>query len=525
MTEEKAINDLTKLKGLNKKSAIRLYRAGISTIKQLGSSNPDELSKITGIAKKQLTTWVILARAQERKKFIEVDSAAAELSQLIEIRLEDAKRLVSSGVMSIEDLAEESADLLSEDTGLSVDTIDRWIKKAKEVKKIPAERRKVVVTPSAEVGFGSKLSGGLFGSSSGLNNIYNSSSSFGQSTLFVIIFSVLFSFYLSMSQAEIAGWSLTELWDMAQLTLLSFPLEIGGYSITFYPLVLVLGIGLIIAIWLILGKIIASARSLEFKGTSAMLGFGMAPGIFLLLVIAGKFLPPLHEIVVAQFSGMDLYLITLLLLIFGIWAGIMIIRGMAFTPQLGQTTIVPPEAPKITAPKAAFGEAPIEVVAEETPSTVPFSRPPMPGTRPAAAAPSAPAPVVTPPTMQPSGPINVENFGIIDQNEVATLHNAGYYTSIDLLRANSKDISSRTGIAQSKIIIWRIISDLLRIPGMTVQNSLILAKSGVRSVKHLAKINENALRVQVLDTISKEGIPTAITANMLSEWINLSKSI
>ena len=78
MTEDKAITDLTKIKGLNKKAAIRLYRAGIGSIKKLGSSSPDELAKITGIAKKQLTTWIILARAQERKKFIEVDSGAIQ---------------------------------------------------------------------------------------------------------------------------------------------------------------------------------------------------------------------------------------------------------------------------------------------------------------------------------------------------------------------------------------------------------------------------------------------------------------
>ncbi len=520
MTEEKAITDLTKIKGLNKKSAIRLYRAGINSIKRLGSSNPEELSKITGIAKKQLTTWVILARAQERKKFVEVDSAAAELSQLVEIKIEDAKRLVSSGVMSIEDLAEESADLLSEDTGLSVDVIDKWIRKAKEVKKLPPERRKVVVVPTVEATFGSKLSGGLFGSSSGLNNIYNDTSSFGQSLIFVILFAVLFSFYLSMSQADIMGWALTDLWAMAQLTLLSIEFPVGTMVITMYPLVMMLGTVLIIVIWLVLGKILASARKLEFKNTSAVLGFGLAPGIFMGLVIVGKFLPALHDIILANVSGMDLYLVSILLIIFGVWAGIMFIRGMIFSPQVQPTTIIPPEAPKFAAATSPAPTSSVELVADEATAHIPFTKPPMPTTQPVSAAP----PTAKMPLSKPS-PVKIENYGIINQNEVATLHNAGFYTSTDLLRANSKDISGRTGIPQSKIIIWRIISDLLRIPNMNIQNAMILAKSGVRSVKHLSKINVNALRVQVLDTISKEGIPTSITANMLSEWISLSKSI
>ena len=139
LSEEKAVSKLTKIMGLNKEAATRLFRAGINSIKKLRSSNPDELSKITGIAKKQLITWIILARAQERKKFIEVDNAVAELSQLIEIRMDDAKRLVSAGVMSVEELADEPADLLSQDTGMPVELLINWIRKAREIKKLPPE--------------------------------------------------------------------------------------------------------------------------------------------------------------------------------------------------------------------------------------------------------------------------------------------------------------------------------------------------------------------------------------------------
>jgi hypothetical protein len=114
---------------------------------------------------------------------------------------------------------------------------------------------------------------------------------------------------------------------------------------------------------------------------------------------------------------------------------------------------------------------------------------------------------------------------MIDAESLAALQKAGFVSSLDLLRANSKDIADKTGIQQSKIIIWRILADLLRIAGLSIENALILTKSGVRSVKHLAKINENALRVQVLDTISKENISTSITAQMLSDWINKSKAL
>ena len=73
MSEEKIVTELMKIKGISKKDAQRLIAAGIKSIKQLGQSIPDELSKSTSIEKKKLTTWIILARAKERKKFLEVD--------------------------------------------------------------------------------------------------------------------------------------------------------------------------------------------------------------------------------------------------------------------------------------------------------------------------------------------------------------------------------------------------------------------------------------------------------------------
>ncbi len=524
MSEDKIINELTKIKGLNKKFAIKLYRAGINSIKKLGGTNPDELTRSTGINKKQLTTWIILARAQERKKFIEVDAAAEELSQLVEIKIDEAKRLVSAGVMSIDDLAEESSDLLSEDTGYSVDSINKWIKKAKEIKKLPPEKRKIVIAPSEEVVTGSKLSGAFLGSSSGFNNIYNSSS-FGGGFAFVLLTSIFLCLYLSMSQATIGDWSITQLWDLTQIKIV---FELSGMQITWYPIVFIGGLVIIIAVWLALGKAVSSARSLEFKGTSAVLGYAMAPGIFIGIVIAGKFLPQLHDFSML-IGGQELFLLTIMLGIFGVWAVIVFIRGLAFSPSenLGvepTTAKIPETFVTTTSPTAT----PAIQLAEEQPFTAPTTVPTVPTVPPTPAqvplSPITPTPAPVAPVR--SGPLNLSEFGaIIDPNSLAALHNAGFQTSLDLLRASSQDIATKTGIQQSKIIIWRIISDLLRISGMSLEYALILTKSGVRSVKHLSKINENALRVQVLDTISKENITTTISAQMLSDWINKSKAI
>jgi transposase-like protein len=540
MSEDQVINELTKIKGLTKKQAVKLYRAGIKSIKKLGSSNPDELSRITGIAKKQLTTWVILARAQERKKFIEVDAAAEELSQLVEIKMEDAKALVSAGVMSIDDLAEESADLLSEDTGINVNTISGWVKKAKEVKKIPPEKRKVVIVPSAEISFGSKMSGAFLGSSSGFSNIYNDSSSFGQSLIFVVFTNLFLWLYLSMSQATFGTWSLTDLWSTLYLDAVSMVFTIGTLQITFYPMVLLVGIILTIVIWLVLGKIVSSARNLEFKNTSAVLGFAMAPGILLVVVLVGKFAPvDFFHVPLAVVSGIDLYLLTILLIVFGVWVALVFVRGLVYSPRGAK---ISPSSLEMGAPKAQPAESVLQVVEEGRPGVTPppmappttpqFRAPPTgpparaPPTAPPFSAPAAPTAQVAPAAPARTGPMNLNEFGnLIDAASLSALQNTGFNTSIDLLKASSKDIAERTQIAQSKIIIWRIISDLLRIPGISLEAALILTKSGVRSVKHLAKINENALKVQVLDTISKENITTAVTAQMLSAWIAKAKTL
>ncbi|MFX1296117.1 MAG: DUF4332 domain-containing protein [Promethearchaeota archaeon] len=502
MAEEIAITELTKIKGLNKKQAIKLYRAGIKSIKKLSSSNPEEISKITGIAKKQLTTWVILARAQERKKFIEVDVAAEEISQLLEIKIDDAKRLVSAGVMSIDDLAEESADLLSEDTGMAINTITNWIKKAKDIKKIPPEKRKVVFVPTAEISFGSKMSGAFFGSSSGFTNIYNDSSSFGQSFVFMLISSIFFCLYLSMSQATLGVWSLANLWETLYLNYGSMVFTIGTMQITFYPLVLIVGIILVLGLWLLFAKIIASNRNLEFKGTLAVLGFAMAPGILIAIVFIGKFIPVFH-IVSIEIGGHTFYLLTIILLVFTLWVVIVFIRGLSFSPK-GQTISTRTDMKTRSRTRIKETETVLEVV--ET-GRKPTEAAKIEATSPARA-----------------GPLNLSEFGsLIDGASLTSLQNAGFNTSIDLLRASSKNIAERTSIQQSKIIIWRIISDLIRIPGIQLEAALILTKSGVRSVKHLSKINENALKVQVLDTISKENIATSITAKMISDWVKKAK--
>ena len=324
MSEDKALRELSNLKGLNKQHASQLYRAGINSIEKLSRSNPDELSNLTGITKTQILPWIILARAQERKKSAKTDAIITELSKTIKIKIEDAKCLVNSGVRCVDDLANESADFLSKDTGLSPESLKKWIQKAKEVKEILAEKQKEVATPKTEGNFGSKLAGALFGSRSGFNSIYNSSS-FGKSFIMVFFSALSFCLYLSMSQATLAGWSITSLWA---LTPLRYVFSIDTFQITLYPLVFLGGILLVLGGWLLLGKLVASAKKLAFKNTSAVLGFATTPGFFVLIVLVGKFLPS-----TLMSDPLRTVMLPALLIIFTLWVAIVFIRGLAFSPS------------------------------------------------------------------------------------------------------------------------------------------------------------------------------------------------
>jgi hypothetical protein len=322
MSEEKTISELMKIKGISKKDAQRLIEAGVKSIKKLGQSIPEELASATGLPKKKLTTWIILARARERKKFLEVDSATAELSQLLEIKMDDAKRLVAAGVMSVNDLAEEAPDLLSEDTGIELILIKEWIKRAKTIKKVPPEQRKVKkVVPTTTVSGWGKFSGSLIGSRSSFQAIYNSGN-IAAGFILLLIGTAILGFYLTMTNYDVLIDLYTTLPVLGTLVY-----EIPGSSIQFYWAWFILIIGTFIVGWLILSAIVKGIKGGSYSNTAAVLGFGATPGIFFVLAVIVKFVDS------SLLFGIKTLLVPIIAGIIAIWVFIIIIRGAYCVPR------------------------------------------------------------------------------------------------------------------------------------------------------------------------------------------------
>ncbi|MHA1309602.1 MAG: DUF4332 domain-containing protein [Candidatus Helarchaeota archaeon] len=321
MSEEKIVTELMKIKGISKKDAQRLIAAGIKSIKQLGQSIPDELSKSTSIEKKKLTTWIILARAKERKKFLEVDSSIAELSQLLEIKLEDARRLVSAGVMSINDLSEESPELLSEDTGIEIILIREWIKRAKALKKLPPEERKVKKTiPVTTVsGFG-KFSGALVGSKATFKSVY-SAGNIGSGFFLLLIGICILGLYLTLTNSKM-------LIDFYNIIPVIGSLVISVYgSIQFYWGWFLVIIGVMIISWIIISGIVKGVKGGNFSNTAAVMGVGAAPGLFFIIAIGIKFIDS------SYLFGIKAYLVPLIAGIIALWVFIVLIKGALAVPK------------------------------------------------------------------------------------------------------------------------------------------------------------------------------------------------
>ncbi|MHA1271077.1 MAG: helix-hairpin-helix domain-containing protein [Candidatus Helarchaeota archaeon] len=321
MTDEKFIAELMKLKGLTKRDAQRLIEAGVKSLKKLGTSIPEELANNTGIPKKKLTTWIILARARERKKFLEVDSATAELSQLLEIKMEYSKRLVAAGVMSINDLAEESPELLAEDTGLEVILIREWIKRAKALKRIPPDERKVKkVAPTITVsGFG-KFSGALIGSKAAFKSIYNSGN-IGAGFFLLLIGSSILGLYLTLTNYD----KLMSFYNMIPM-LGNLVINVYG-SLQFYYGWFFLILGIMIIGWLFFSLIVKGVKGGSFSNTAAVIGFGSVPGVFFTIAVIAKFIDS------SLLFGLKAWIVPVIAGIVSLWVFIILIRGAAAVPK------------------------------------------------------------------------------------------------------------------------------------------------------------------------------------------------
>lgn len=174
--EKTAISELTKLEGINKKLAKKLFELKIGSLGALSSAKPKDLAKKLGMSETIVTLWIedagILTgkikpkprpepkpepkpekvEKQTREEAEKISEEALDLTNIKSLKKEDAKKLAEIGILEVEDLAlteEEEIEDIAEITHIPQDMIKVWIQEAKKLTKPPKETEKPVKAAKA----------------------------------------------------------------------------------------------------------------------------------------------------------------------------------------------------------------------------------------------------------------------------------------------------------------------------------------------------------------------------------------
>ncbi|MGQ9721028.1 MAG: ribosomal protein L13e [Candidatus Jordarchaeum sp.] len=165
--EKQAVSELTKIEGLNKKLAKKLFEIKIDSLDALSSARAKDIAKKIGVSDTRAKLWIQDAEvltgkvkpepelepeleAEEEKEEIAAEEVVEEimkeevdLTKIKSLTKEDAKKLAEIGILTVEDLAEEEEVIeVAEITGIPKDLIKVWIQEAKKLTKTPKEAAK-----------------------------------------------------------------------------------------------------------------------------------------------------------------------------------------------------------------------------------------------------------------------------------------------------------------------------------------------------------------------------------------------
>ena len=107
---------------------------------------------------------------------------------------------------------------------------------------------------------------------------------------------------------------------------------------------------------------------------------------------------------------------------------------------------------------------------------------------------------------------------------------AGIQTTEALLEAGGTkqgriNLASKTGIAESVILIWVNMADLFRIKGISSQYAELLEAAGVDTVKELAQRNPNNLLQAMIEANNKRKMVRRVPAvAQVTSWVEAAKS-
>jgi len=152
MNKDDVIEVLIQIKGIDRKTALKLYMAGIYTLDDLIACDYKGMSTKIGTKVPQIQKWMDeakiltkeiskLEKESPEKEPGDSDAPIKKMGEYLGISFSDAKKLRNAGVFGLRDLAQENPKLLAEDSGFPIDKINAWVRKAASKYKKPSKSK------------------------------------------------------------------------------------------------------------------------------------------------------------------------------------------------------------------------------------------------------------------------------------------------------------------------------------------------------------------------------------------------
>jgi predicted flap endonuclease-1-like 5' DNA nuclease len=146
LTKKEAFKELKQLKGIKGNEAKLIVDAGIKSLKTLIEEEAYSLADDTKIEVEKIERWIEYAKVLLKRK--STLTSVNELMQIKGINQVYAHKLVDFGILSIEDLSKEKAEILAKDLKISETPLEIWINSARELTGKPAlEKKKLKEEP------------------------------------------------------------------------------------------------------------------------------------------------------------------------------------------------------------------------------------------------------------------------------------------------------------------------------------------------------------------------------------------
>ncbi|MHA1132233.1 MAG: ribosomal protein L13e [Candidatus Helarchaeota archaeon] len=150
ISKKAAFKELKQLKGIKSNEAKLLVEAGVKSLGALIEEEAGTLADDTKIALEKIEKWIVQAGTLLKRSNIR--TAIENLLQIKGMNNVYARKLVNFGILSVEDLSSENADILSKDLKISEKIIAVWIEDAMRLtgKAIP-KKKKPAKLPREEI--------------------------------------------------------------------------------------------------------------------------------------------------------------------------------------------------------------------------------------------------------------------------------------------------------------------------------------------------------------------------------------